>query len=243
MAMPWFPCYPSDLLGSLRWQMMTPEERGAYWQLLCLCYQSANGKIMAPLHLLSRMSGIDLEQHPLVLEAFQQDEDGRWFNERAYSEWLKRQEVSEKRTEAGAKGAANRWQKHRQTDGKPMANANTSTSTSTSRENISESEKDSLVLSQAKSTTDHRFEIFWNAWPAGHKKSKRAAEKAFKTAIKRAGDVQVMVDALEAQKGADKWREDNGRYIPLPSRWLNEDRWEDDTVIPEREYVPGDLPF
>jgi uncharacterized protein YdaU (DUF1376 family) len=110
MAMPWFPCYPSDLLGSLRWQMMTPEERGAYWQLLCLCYQSANGKIMAPLYLLSRMSGIDLEQHPLVLEAFQQDEDGAWFNERAYSEWLKRQEVSEKRTEAGVKGAANLWQ-------------------------------------------------------------------------------------------------------------------------------------
>jgi hypothetical protein len=111
------------------------------------------------------------------------------------------------------------------------------------REEKRREEKDSLVLSQAKSTTDHRFETFWNAWPAGHKKSKRAAEKAFKTAIKRAGDVQVMVDALEAQKGGSKWREDNGRYIPLPSRWLNEDRWEDDTVIPEREYVPGDLPF
>lgn len=241
MAMPWFPCYPNDLLGSLRWQMMTPEERGAYWQLLCLCYQSANGKIVAPLNLLSRMSGIDLAQHPLVLEAFQQDENGAWYNERAYSEWLKRNEVSEKRAEAGAKGGAKRWQKHKQTDSKPIANATTSTSTSTIREH--KSEKDSLAHSQTNGASDHRFETFWNAWPAGHKKSKRAAEKAFKTAIKRAGNVQVMVDALEAQKAGDKWREDNGRYIPLPSRWLNEDRWEDDTVIPDREHVPGDLPF
>jgi uncharacterized protein YdaU (DUF1376 family) len=238
MAMPWFPCYPSDLLGSLRWQMMTPEERGAYWQLLCLCYQSANGKIMAPLYLLSRMSGIDLEQHPLVLEAFQQDEDGAWFNERAYSEWLKRQEVSEKRTEAGVKGAANRWQKHRQTDGKPMANANTSTSTSTSRVRANNQEKDSLALSRAKSAEG--FDEFWHAYPK--KRSKEAALKAWKKLKPGKQLKDQIIEAVNRQAKDPDWHRENGQYIPYPASWLNAGGWQDEvTVLPERD--SGPLPF
>lgn len=167
MSLPWFPCYPNDLLGSLRWQMMTPEERGAYWQLLCLCYQSANGKIMAPLHLLSRMSGINLEEHPLVLEAFKQDENGAWYNERAYSEWVKRCEVSDKRADAGAKGAAKRWQKHKQNDGKPIANANTSTSTSTSTttDTTTDTPKKKTRRGAPSASDLYRFSEFSAAYP------------------------------------------------------------------------------
>ena len=41
----WFPCYASDLLGSMRWKMMTPAQRGAYWQLICWQMQSADGHL------------------------------------------------------------------------------------------------------------------------------------------------------------------------------------------------------
>ena len=238
MAMPWFPCYPNDLLGSLRWQMMTPEERGAYWQLLCLCYQSANGKIVAPLNLLSRMSGINLEQHPLVLEAFQQDENGAWYNERAYSEWLKRNEVSEKRAEAGAKGGAKRWQKHKQTDGKTIANATTSTSTSTFREH--KSEKDSLAHSQTNGASG--FDEFWQAYPK--KRSKAAALKAWKKLKPNQTLRQEIVEAVHQQAQSPDWQKEGGQFIPYPASWLNAGGWQDEgTVLPDREYVPGDLPF
>ena len=241
MGLPWFKCYPSDLLGSYSWQMMSAAERGAYWHLICLQMNSPDGMIHEDLDRLSALCGHRIEVGSLLERSFPVVSPGRRANLRAAEEYQKRDNKIETNKANGALGGRPKKNPkithditHDKTDPDPDPDPDL---------RAQKPEKDPLVLSQAKSTTDHRFDIFWNAWPAGHKKSRRAAEKAFKTAIKRAGDVQVMVDALEAQKGADKWREDNGRYIPLPSRWLNEDRWEDDTVIPEREYVPGDLPF
>lgn len=129
MSLPWFPCYPKDLLGSLRWQMMSAEERGGYWQLLCLCYASANGKIHATVEELSRLAAIDLESHPRVLESFHQDENGEWYNERAYSEWVKQQNKQKSRVAAGKAGAAGRWQKDGKRIGKRNADAMASSTT------------------------------------------------------------------------------------------------------------------
>lgn len=71
-----------------------------------------------------------------------------------------------------------------------------------------------------------RFNTFWEAYPK--KTGKGAAEKAFRK-IKPSGDLlQKMLKAIEAQKRSDQWRRDNGQFIPLPTTWLNQKRWEDD---------------
>ncbi|WP_417502976.1 hypothetical protein [Mitsuokella jalaludinii] len=37
----------------------------------------------------------------------------------------------------------------------------------------------------------------------------------------------VMMQALGRQKVSADWQKDGGQYIPLPTTWLNGERWED----------------
>ena len=128
----WFPCYTADLLGSMRWKMMTPAQRGAYWQLICWQMQSPDGHLCAEASALSRLADIDLAgENECVLECFPMNGNGRRANPRALSEWEKRQAISGKRATAGKKGTANRWQAVRQKRNKAVTSVTTSTSTST----------------------------------------------------------------------------------------------------------------
>lgn len=68
------------------------------------------------------------------------------------------------------------------------------------------------------------FESFWSEYPK--KSSRMDAEHAFveSGALNHMDDV---LHALAMQKRSDEWRRDNGRYIPKPSTWLRDRRWED----------------
>lgn len=63
------------------------------------------------------------------------------------------------------------------------------------------------------------FDIFWSHYP--RKVAKAAARKAFD---KVNVPVNVLVDAVEAQKLSSQWKRG---YIPNPTTWLNQGRWED----------------
>ncbi len=80
---------------------------------------------------------------------------------------------------------------------------------------------------------DDDFLAFWQAYPK--KVGKGAAEKAFKK-IKGAKQLlPAMLSAIEAQAKTDQWQRDNGQYIPNPSTWLNQRRWEDEAPRPRAE--------
>lgn len=69
------------------------------------------------------------------------------------------------------------------------------------------------------------FDEFWNAYP--NKTGKDAARQAF---AKRKPGKQLLADmlqALEVQKASEKWRKQGGQFIPLPTTWLNQGRWQD----------------
>jgi len=111
MALAWFPCYVNDLLGSLSWRCMTPAQRGAYWQLICCQMQAEDGTLPDGIAMLSRLADLDLSgENSVVLDKFPPTESGKRANLRAYSEWLKRQDISEKRSNAGAIGGASKKQ-------------------------------------------------------------------------------------------------------------------------------------
>ena len=40
--------------------------------------------------------------------------------------------------------------------------------------------------------------------------------------------VESLVSAIERQKCSLQWSRDNGQYIPNPSTWLNQGRWDDE---------------
>lgn len=78
------------------------------------------------------------------------------------------------------------------------------------------------------------FEVFWKAYPK--KKDKAKARKSF---FKVKTPLTTLLAALEAQKRTEQWQKDNGQFIPLPTTWLNGERWEDEvgpiTTTPEPE--------
>jgi hypothetical protein len=69
------------------------------------------------------------------------------------------------------------------------------------------------------------FEEFWNAYP--RKVGKGIAVRIW---LKQKLDdlLPRILDAISEQKRCEQWTKDGGRYIPHPSTWLNQSRWEDE---------------
>ena len=67
------------------------------------------------------------------------------------------------------------------------------------------------------------FDMFWIAYPK--KVGKEAARKAW---AKANPELAMVLNALEWQKVSPQWFKNNGQYIPNPSTWINQHRWEDE---------------
>lgn len=79
------------------------------------------------------------------------------------------------------------------------------------------------------------FNVFWGMYP--RKEAKRAAEKAYVAARKRA-DFEGIMAGLKRAIMRPKWQTEPD-YIPHPTTWLNGNRWLDqDKVEPEKKYIP-----
>jgi hypothetical protein len=72
------------------------------------------------------------------------------------------------------------------------------------------------------------FVRFWAAYP--RKEGKGAAEKAFDKHKPDEALLLLMLQAIARQQASDRWRKEGGQYIPMPTTWLNQKRWEDGGV-------------
>lgn len=75
---------------------------------------------------------------------------------------------------------------------------------------------------------DKRFSEFWEAYPK--KVGKKDAMKAFKAAKVTDELHKRIIAAVEVNKQSEQWNKSNGQYIPNPSTWLNQGRWDDEIV-------------
>jgi hypothetical protein len=69
------------------------------------------------------------------------------------------------------------------------------------------------------------FDLFWSAYP--NKVAKDAARKAFDKRSPDADLVGLMVKAINVQRASEKWKKNNGQFIPNPATWLNGGQWQD----------------
>lgn len=90
----------------------------------------------------------------------------------------------------------------------------------------SESESESYTPFSPPTGEANAFEVFWKAYP--RKEGIDAARRAFEK-IKDV-PVEVMVAAINEQKKTAQWKEDNGKYIPSPKKWLSEGHWKNTTA-------------
>ena len=77
---------------------------------------------------------------------------------------------------------------------------------------------------KANINNDNMFAQFYALYPL--KKSKAPALNAFKKLNPDQELFQKIMDAVTAQKASRQWQ--TKQYIPHPSTWLNQERWEDE---------------
>lgn len=89
-------------------------------------------------------------------------------------------------------------------------------------------------MSERESPSD-RFDEFWDAYP--RKVGKKKARAKFAAAVKAAGDVQRVIDGarrLAADPNLPERSDPDWRFVPHPTTWLNEGRWDDEEPLPSR---------
>lgn len=89
---------------------------------------------------------------------------------------------------------------------------------------------------ESSETKTKNFEIFWDSFPK--KEGKDTARELFMTL--EVPFTQIM-EGLENQKRSYRWTGENGKYIPNPTRWLREKRWEDRLPAPPPRGVYGEM--
>lgn len=73
---------------------------------------------------------------------------------------------------------------------------------------------------------DKRFDEFWAIYPK--KTGKQAAFKSWQLVKPTAELHSRIIAAVTAATKTEQWQRENGRYIPNPSTWLNQGRWDDE---------------
>ena len=88
------------------------------------------------------------------------------------------------------------------------------------------------------------FIAFWKAYP--NKKAKVTAQKAWKKLHPDQELKERILADIARKKASDEWKEQDGKFIPYPATYLNQQRWEDETDPKQsghgyEEHEPEDL--
>lgn len=76
------------------------------------------------------------------------------------------------------------------------------------------------------SLQEKRFNEFWTAYPK--KVGKKAAWAAWKKVKPDAELFDKIMTSISKAKATEQWQRENGRFIPNPTTWLNQGRWDDE---------------
>lgn len=78
------------------------------------------------------------------------------------------------------------------------------------------------------------FLRFWNEYP--RRIAKKAAYKSWSKINPDEELVEVIIESVKQHKTSKKWQDDNGEYIPHPTTYLNQGRWEDELAESEDSF-------
>lgn len=92
-----------------------------------------------------------------------------------------------------------------------------------------------LNTNNKKETYKEKFETFYKAYP--RKVGKANVEKWFNKNKPNEELFNLMMKKLEIFKKSPDWFKDNGQFIPYPTTWLNQKRWEDELEIDQKTLI------
>lgn len=172
------------------------------------------------------------EQIAAVLSAM----EGRVIEGQVITGWDRRQPKREDAgsPETGAKSAAQRKREQRQRE-REEAGAGGShdesrgvTQCHAREDKDKEESKEQEHTPMPPSVAATGFAEFWSAYPL--KKAKATAEKAWAKLKPGAELTATILSAIATQRASADWQRDGGQYIPHPTTWLNQRRWEDEVT-------------
>lgn len=79
---------------------------------------------------------------------------------------------------------------------------------------------------------DDKFDEFWDVYP--NKKAKKVAKASWDKIQPDETLADIIIDSVIKYKRSYDWIKENGKYVPMPSTFLNQERWEDEV----NEYEP-----
>lgn len=225
--------------GSRRVQQMTFAERGMYLELLV--EQWEHGAVPATAGECAALLGGDVDEWrdawPKLAACFEvRKRDGRLANARLARDRREREEYYASQRENGRRGGKALWNKQktaRPEDSEPVASPEQRLSLERSeRSERSESEGNRKIgtIPPNPPTANGEalrgsFEAFWNAYP--RKEGHDAAWQAWTAVHPDEALTARILDAVASQRRQARWNIENGRYVPLPQKWLVEGRWQD----------------
>jgi hypothetical protein len=79
---------------------------------------------------------------------------------------------------------------------------------------------------KAKRAGEHEaFPAFWAAYPEGKRLNRKGAAKSYNAAVETSSP-EAILEGLELWKRGKQWANDGGQYIPHPTTFLNQRRFE-----------------
>lgn len=131
-----------------------------------------------------------------------------------------------------AANVSNRWNNTNDYDGiQTNTTVYDGTSSYTNDTKNKDKDKDKEKNNIYPLVVEEAFEKFWSVYPK--KVGKIDAKKKF---AKVAVDVDTLIAAVEKQKNSTQWTKNDGQFIPNPSTWLNQERWNDELEVKENRH-------
>ena len=225
------PFFVGDYLSSRKVRMMTPAERGVYTHLLFQIWQ--DGPIQddeRTLVLLADCERSDFKKcWPAVSEMFVKGEDGLLRNDKLEEVRESAIRLKQNRSKAGSKGGS-------KTQAKPKQESTSIPDQTIPLHSVPNQTKKEPPISPKGD--DSGFESFWNLYPK--KVGKQAALRRWKKIKPSKGLVEAILNSIRDQVDRQHFiGSQNGQereFIPNPSTWLNEGRWEDG-IQPTRDEI------
>ena len=181
----------------------------AYRRLLDLYYMSEKA-IPLETESVARKIRLDLDITESVLDEFFERTETGYFNNRCHAEVIKYQHQVENNRQLGKRG------------GRPKK-------TESETESKANHNPKKIQIQKKNINTTSKFDEFWNAWTTS--KRKVAKSECQKKWAKAGCDAvaETIIAQVNALKVTEQW---TTGFEPAPLTYINQRRWEDDTVTP-----------
>lgn len=232
MALPWFKFWSSDYLSDPKTRNFSSQQHSCWIHLLCFAANSTSPGIIKFLteESLMQYSGVN----PMENEWDTTKGVLKLFEERGMIEqsngiiticnWSNRQDTALTNAERQARF---RMRNNSVTE---VTNSNETSNAKVTLDKIRVDKirvENTLITKVMKDEYSKDFLEFWDKYP--RKVGKGGAWLKWKRS--KLPNLSLLLEAIEKQKISPQWQRDGGQYIPHPSTWLTQRRWQDDISV------------